>query len=417
MLKNYLKIAFAVFKRRKFFTFVSLFGITITLGLILVAAAMLDHIFAGQPPEVNQDRTLGIYRVNLTSSEDSSRLVSALPSEALLDRYLVDLPGVEKTSISSVFWKAVSYVDGRKIESFLKYTDAEFWEILRFEFIEGRPFTLDEVDSAAFVAVINETSRERYFDGRSALGQMIEVDGVAYRVVGVVPDVPMLRFVPFADVWVPRTTARNRGLGDEHIGLYMGLILANSRQDFGEIRDEFAARMAAIDLSARAPYDRVVAVPETTFEMLSRLVFSQGRSDHIETARLLRWLVILAVLFMVLPTINLVNLNMSRIMERHSEIGVRKAFGAPSLTLIGQFVVENVILTLAGGVLAIGLTYLLLGLISTAGWIPYADFHLNFRILGYAFAAAIFFGLFSGVFPAWRMSRLHPVDALRGGAS
>ena len=57
---------------------------------------------------------------------------------------------------------------------------------------------------------------------------------------------------------------------------------------------------------------------------------------------------------MLLPAVNLININVSRIMERASEIGVRKAFGASSLTLVGQFVVENVLLTLIGG--AIGLS-------------------------------------------------------------
>ena len=56
---------------------------------------------------------------------------------------------------------------------------------------------------------------------------------------------------------------------------------------------------------------------------------------------------------MLLPTVNLVNLNVSRMMERASEIGVRKAFGASSRTLVGQFVVENVALSLIGG--AVGL--------------------------------------------------------------
>ena len=54
---------------------------------------------------------------------------------------------------------------------------------------------------------------------------------------------------------------------------------------------------------------------------------------------------------MLLPAVNLVNLNASRIMERASEIGVRKAFGASSRTLVGQFVVENVVLTLIGAAL------------------------------------------------------------------
>jgi len=128
-------------------------------------------------------------------------------------------------------------------------------------------------------------------------------------------------------------------------------------------------------------------------------------------------LILLAVLFMVLPSINLINLNISRIMERASEIGIRKAFGAPSTTLVGQFIVENLILTLFGGVLAIITAYIILALISASGIIPYAHFILNFRVLAYALLIAIVFGFLSGVYPAWRMSRMHPVEALRGGKS
>src|SRR5256885_1583041 len=63
-----------------------------------------------------------------------------------------------------------------------------------------------------------------------------------------------------------------------------------------------------------------------------------------------------ALLFMALPTLNLVNLNVSRILERASEIGVRKAFGASSRALLGQFLVENVVLTLIGGALGLALS-------------------------------------------------------------
>jgi putative ABC transport system permease protein len=119
---------------------------------------------------------------------------------------------------------------------------------------------------------------------------------------------------------------------------------------------------------------------------------------------------------MLLPTINLVNLNVSRIMERASEIGVRKAFGASSRTLVGQFVVENVLLTLLGGVVGLAVSALVLDALSASGLVQYARFSLNLRIFGYGLALALFFGVLSGVYPAWRMSRLHPVEALRGAA-
>jgi putative ABC transport system permease protein len=415
MLKSHLKIAVAVLLRHKFFTFVNLFGITITLAILLVVTALLDHIFAGTPPEVHQSRTLGVFRVNLIN--DDGLQSSALPSFELLDLHLRDLPGAEKVSISSFFWRALSYVDGQRIESFLRYTDAEFWEILRFDFIEGRPFTRDEVDGASFVAVINRASRERFFAGENAVGRTIEADGKRYRVVGVVEDVPMLRLVPFADIWTPLTTADSYRQRHELIGTYQGLILAKSRYHFDQIRSEWIARMNAIDLSAHEPWAEIISVPETTFDNIARLIFTLGKSTESQSTRLLRWLIALAVLFMVLPAVNMVNLNLSRIMERASEIGIRKAFGAPVLALVGQLIAENVLLTIIGGVLAVGVAYTMLEVVSSAGWIPYAEFHLNWRVLGYALVTALFFGLFSGAYPAWRMARLHPVEALRGGKS
>jgi len=417
MIKNYLKIALAVFRRRPFFTVVSLFAIAVTLSVILVATALLDHVFAGTPPEVHQRRTLGIFRVALFSSDGEGGMASALASHRLLDQSLRDLPGAEAVSISSIFWKSVSYVGGQRVDSYLKYTDAAFWQILQFSFLEGRPYDRDEVEGAAPVAVINRATRERFFGGEPAVGKTVEVDGERYRVVGVVDNVPMLRLVVFADIWVPYTHEKTHRSRTELIGTWLGLILAEDRSRLEGIRQEYAHRMANTDLSDQERFDTIICVPETTFESVARVAFSLGKTEVDQSARLLRWLVILAVIFMILPTINLVNLNISRIMERASEIGVRKAFGAPSMTLIGQFVVENVILTAAGGLVAVVATQVILHLISAAGWIPYVHLQLNLRILGIALAATLFFGLFSGVYPAWRMSRMHPVDALRGGGS
>jgi putative ABC transport system permease protein len=103
-------------------------------------------------------------------------------------------------------------------------------------------------------------------------------------------------------------------------------------------------------------------------------------------------------------------------MERASEIGVRKAFGASSRTLVGQFVVENVLLCLIGGAIGLVLSWAALGAIAASGILPYARFTLNPRLFFYAICLSGFFGLLSGVYPAFKMSRLHPVEALRGGS-
>lgn len=100
-------------------------------------------------------------------------------------------------------------------------------------------------------------------------------------------------------------------------------------------------------------------------------------------------------------------------MERSSEIGVRKAFGASSKTLVYQFVVENIILTLIGGLIGLFLSVAAIYMINQADLITSLNLSLNLKVLFYSLIACIFFGLLSGVYPAWRMSRLNVVMALK----
>ena len=118
---------------------------------------------------------------------------------------------------------------------------------------------------------------------------------------------------------------------------------------------------------------------------------------------------------MLMPTINLVNINVSRILERSSEIGVRKAFGASSATLIGQFLVETIFLTLIGGLLGLGLSGAMMQLINDSNVIAHARLALNWRIFAMGMGLSVLFGLISGVYPAYKMSKLQAVEALKGG--
>jgi len=151
--------------------------------------------------------------------------------------------------------------------------------------------------------------------------------------------------------------------------------------------------------------------------MIGRLLTGNGTGEGSGYGQRLEIvLTIGAALFMLLPAVNLVNLNISRIMERAPEIGVRKAFGASSWTLVGQFVVENVFLTLVGAAIGLAVTAIVLQAINASGLILYAELSLNYRIFGWGVVLAVAFGLLSGVYPAWRMSRMHPVQALNGVA-
>lgn len=412
MLKNYLKLAWKVLLRRKFFTFISLFGISFTLVVLMLATALLDHVVAQYPPESRMDRTVGIYYA-LERGEHAMR--NGMAGFKLLDSYARNLPNVEKMSIATFGGSAFSFVNGQRVKAYLKRTDGVFWEILDFQFLEGHAYTDRDLHDGRMVAVINDSTRRRFFGAGSALGRTIELDGQRFTVIGVVPDVPALRVVPFADVWVPYTTEKSDSYRSELVGNYIGILLLQDPARLAATREELWSRLRTIKPSEQM-FRSVEATPETLFDTLGRMFVGSGQSGigHSYGTRLVVVLSAAAVLFMLLPAVNLMNLNTSRIMERASEIGVRKAFGASSRVLVGQFVVENVVLTLVGAAVGFVIAAWLLSAINASGVIQYASLRLNYRIFAWGVGLAIVFGLVSGVYPAWRMSRLHPVQALKG---
>jgi putative ABC transport system permease protein len=227
--------------------------------------------------------------------------------------------------------------------------------------------------------------------------------------------VPILRLVPFADIWVPYTTDRSDNYRQEIVGDMMGLFLARSTADLPAIRAEVKSRVQRVPPDDPKVFNKVTAHAETLFETAARVLTTGGNAEIENPGRRLAIaLTTLALLFMLLPAVNLVNLNVSRVMERASEIGVRKSFGASSRVLVGQFLVENIALTLIGGAIGLVLAVWLLWIVNGSGLILYADLRMNYRIFLAGLAFALFFGTVSGVYPAWRMSRLNPVQALKG---
>jgi putative ABC transport system permease protein len=412
MLTHYLVLAVKVLLRRKFFTFISLFGISFTLLVLTVVAALFDQSFGPGGEEPLQARTLYAGRAVMYGDNNTW---SSNAGFKLFDRYARELPGVERLSLYQNSRTVHSYLDGRKVSSGLKRTDDEFWRILQFEFLEGGPYGTADVAEARFVAVINRTTRQRIFDGRNAVGETLEADGQRFRVVGVVEDVSEMRGVPYADIWVPYTTAKTDAYKREVMGDWNAIALARDKAAMAGIHEEFNSRLLRVELPEPG-YKAIVAPFETKLAGFARLMPSADRKDpESQVWRMMALMLVLGLLFILIPTVNLVNINISRIMERASEIGVRKAFGAPARTLVGQFLVENILLTLIGGAIGFLLSIFVLRGIAQSGLFAYAQFTVNLRVFAYGMVLAVVFGLISGVYPAWRMSRLNPVQALKGG--
>ena len=415
MLRHYLVLSLKVLMRRKFFTFISVFGVGFTLLVLMVVTAVFDHQFAPAAPESRQGRILASIDAQFQAEQGGICCGGGL---RLYNNYARNLPGAERLSIFSNGDILDSYVEGRKLESSIKRTDGEFWRILDFTFVEGRPYSSQEVDDAAFVAVITRATRERFFGSGSATGKTLEADGQRFRVIGVVENVSALRRIPYADIWVPLTTRKATGRQESLYGPFSAVVLAAQGASLPLLQSEFNSRVARLtpdELGDMKETPRVVAPFETTLQRFARSTpFADQEDPTPQTTRAIAFVTTAALLFVLLPTLNLVNINVSRIMERASEIGVRKAFGASSRTLVAQFVVENVILTLVGGTIGLLLSTFVLRGLNESGFVAHSTFAVNVRVFLYGLLIAAVFGVISGVYPAWRMSRMHPVAALRG---
>ncbi|MBU0983886.1 MAG: ABC transporter permease [candidate division Zixibacteria bacterium] len=407
MLKNYIKIAWKVLLRRKFFTFVSLFGISFTLLVLMVAAAVIEQQYAPARPGTPLERCLYIDRI--IARNDRSAYVAS-PSYGFLDKYARSLKQAEAVSITAP-GSTLSYLRNHKIELQLLYTDHVFWDLLAFDFLEGQPYDQAAVDNADHVAVITSRTRRQFFGDDSALGRYIEISTGSFRVVGVIPHEGIPSDRTWGDIYIPVTTNRAAVERPQVWGRHRALILAPDESHYDAIKAEFQENVIRAQQDHAADFDSIKSEAKTYLELLLD-PFEEDTGGGIGLAIVV--LITLMLLFMLFPAINLINMNSSRIIERSSEIGVRKAFGASSKTLVMQFLVENVILTLIGGAIAFVAALVVLQVVTDAHIIPFGQFHINFRVFSAALVISLIFGLLSGVIPAYRMSRLHPVRALKG---
>lgn len=314
-------------------------------------------------------------------------------------------------AISSGTNSSNAYVNNKKIVIGYKYTNADYWNVLEYQFLEGKPYGPSQVANAERVAVISEHTKKAYFgDKQTVVGEYISADNINYRVIGVVANVAETMGNMAGDMYVPYTISQEDFNKVELMGSFNAVLLARSKEDVPKMKAEFDQMMRKVPLPSKE-FDKVYCNADYYIESMTRRIAGSGSDSGLRGIIMIISGVIF--LFLLLPTINLVNINITRIMERSSEIGVRKAFGASSKTLVYQFIVENIILTFLGGLIGLFLTAIAIYLINEANLI--ADLHLeiNLKVLGYCLITCLFFGLFSGVYPAWRMSRLNVVKALK----
>jgi putative ABC transport system permease protein len=413
MLRNYLLTAWKVFMRRKLFTAINLVCIVLTLVVLMVITALLETAFWPSGVEGKSERFLQVYGIR-SESADHHTVRTTLLGFKTIDKYLKPIPGVERVSAFTTPASVSVYQGDRVSELEMRRVDADYWRILDFKLLAGRLPNADDDAAARFVAVVNASTARRLFGDAAATGRKISIGGQMFEVIGVVEDV--IHMNAYADIWAPLYTFPSGTWRDELTGSFAAMLLAKQPSDLPRIKRE--VERAARTFVDTDPHTFAISSfwADSKLDLVARELL--GKKEQVDSGGGTLLLVIggAMLLFMLLPALNLVNLNTGRILERSSEIGVRKAFGATSAQLAGQLVVENVLLSLAGGLIGLALTRLVLWWLESAQLIPYLKVGLNPTVFACGMLLAFVFGLLSGLIPAWKMSRLDPVHALKGAA-
>jgi putative ABC transport system permease protein len=412
MFKNYLLTAYKVFMRRKLFTAINLMCIVLTLVVLLVITTLLETAFYPSGVEGKSERFLQVWMMK-ESNEKGDYISTSLLGYKLIDKYLKPMKSVERVAAVTRPRTVSVYQGNRVSELEMRRADANYWKILDFTLLAGRLPTLDDEQNGRMVAVVNRNTARKLFPDAVAVGQKIGIGTQTFQVIGVVED--ELHFNAFADIWAPLTTFPTSDYRRELGGEFTALLLADSPARLPQIRREVA--QIAQGVVADKPGRWVVRFwADSKLDMFARELV--GDKEHADSGAgpLLAIIATAMLVFMLLPALNLINLNTGRIMERSAEIGVRKAFGATNSQLVWQFLVENVLLCLAGGLIGLACTAGVLHWLEGSGLIPYLKVSINLAVFGYGMLIALVFGVLSGVIPAWKMSRLDPVHALKGAA-
>ncbi len=380
------------------------------LGIIIGNASVITMVGLGEGAQrfVNaQLETLGPNVLFIVPGSRETRQLGSLevPRTLVLadaEAIATQVPSVSAVAAESSGRQLVTFRNRNANVNVVGITPA-FLTVRSFEVANGRFVSDLDLSRSAQVAVIGGTLQARLFDNESALGQQIRVGGVTFDVVGVLEQKGSNLGLDYDDaVMVPLTTKDSRLAGAERspYGVEVSFITVSARDRDSMSTAEFQiTNLLRLRHNIRDEDDFYISSQDSLLTIANTI-----------TGALTLMLAAIAGISLFVGGIGIMNIMLVSVRERTQEIGLRKAIGASQGDILGQFLIEAIILSIAGGVIgtAVGVSgILLIGVLT-----PFeAGLSVGAIIVTVSISGAI--GLFFGVFPARQAAKLDPIVALR----
>ena len=421
MVKNNFKVAYRSMMRHKFYTFLNLSGLAVSIAACILIAVYVLHELSYDRYHTDADRTYRIATYLKFGDNEFRFPASPAPMAATLQS---EFPEVLVAGRHRGDFGALMEQDNRFFnQEHITFADQTLFEILTFNVLLGDPkHLLDEPNTV----VLPQTTAIKYFGEANPIGETIRFDGrLDLKVTGVIEDIPEnSSFRPEMIITMLNDggSRSTHWLSNNYI-TYLKLDETNDAQALYEkmpafYETHFAAQVKQFTGATLEQMLSSGSVLDYQYQPISRIHLYSSQDYGFASAGSIQYVYIFSIVglfILLIAAINFMNLATARASVRAKEVGIRKVLGSLRKQLINQFITEAILSSLIAFTVAVAVVHAVLPYYNrlTDMTITNPVFGAN-QLWAYLLVAALVVGWAAGLYPAFVLSRFSPVKVLKG---
>ncbi|MEM8888027.1 MAG: ABC transporter permease [Bacteroidota bacterium] len=413
MLRYNFLIALRNLYKNKLYSIINIAGLSIGMTCFILIALYIQYEFSYDTQHEKSDQ---IYRIvqqqkgNVFMGTDRFALTPMPLAPAIRER----IPEIEHITTFTVREILLS----NQAEAFYEeglYADEELFEVFDFPLVEGQ---IKEVLKDPNAIILTECLADKFFGNSSPLNKILDFNGEKNLVVkGVIEDPPTNQHFHFGFISALENSPYYNGNKDLwHSNNYRTYLVLPDHVD----PNAFSKKLSIFDEDLTAGYRNLPMVPEFYLQALVDIHLYSHINMELSQNGDIRYVIFfasIALIILLLASINYMNLAIASSAQRAKEVGMRKVLGAKRKQLLSQFLGESFMLSILSFLISIFLAKLLLPFFNALLEleISFSLLESDSYLLPALFLLAILIGGFSGLYPAFFLSRVSVIQALKGG--
>ncbi len=403
MLKNYLKIAFRNIRRNKLYSFINIFGLAVGMAACILILLWVTNETSYNHFNKNIDR---IFLVAQTQHYQTIGDFTVEPTPLPLERALKnDYPEVEySTRYEHYFGKHVLGRDNRFFGEKIDFADSSFFKMFTFRFAVGDPTTALTAPNSI---VLTKEMAAKYFGDENPIGRQLTMDGrFDLKVTGVIDDVPENSDLQFDGIVPTDVLLKEYGFDGSawNNNLITTFVMLRTPQQASGLAGKISGLLKKHDNDPTT--GSLFLFPFKDYHLYSLT----GKGGRIESVILFS---IVALIILVIASINFMNLATARSARRITEVGVKKVLGGTRAQIARQFFGESIVVALFSLCLALVIVEIFIPYFNEITGETLSLFQVSITTYLSILGLTILTGVLAGIYPSIFLSSFKPVSMLK----